>query len=128
VSRSKGNQAPNWVATFVRPWFPTAAKTPNSRQGRDLENTPGIAFEVKTGAEWRPIKSMAQALGYAADGELPVLVYIPPGMGRAATERGEALFIVPGRLLMPALAEAGYAPNPPPGLDLTGPGFTAQER
>jgi hypothetical protein len=110
VSRARGLRAPDWVAAFLRPWFPDAAKTPNSRQGRDIENCPGLAIEVKTGAEWRPNAWMKQAAGYAADGELPVLVYLPPGMGEARV--GEAMAIVPLRRLMPLAEAAGYAPAP----------------
>jgi hypothetical protein len=108
VSRGKGNVAPAWVAEFVRPWWPDAEKTPNSRSGRDLENTPGVAFEVKTGAEWRPYAWMAQAAGYAAPGELALLVYLPPKLGKARV--GEAMAILPLRELLPLAEAAGYAP------------------
>jgi hypothetical protein len=110
VSRAKGNRAPDWIAAWLRPWFPDAEKTPNSRQGRDIENTPGLAIEIKTGAEWRPNAWMKQAAGYAADGELAVLVYLPPGMGE--TRVREAMAIVPLRRLMPLAVAAGYAPPP----------------
>jgi hypothetical protein len=112
VSRSKGNRAPEWVAAWLRAWFPSADKTPNSRQGRDIENTPGLAVEVKTGAEWRPVQWMKQAAGYAAPGELAVLVYLPPGLGEAKV--GDALAIVPLSELMPLAVAAGYAPEPRP--------------
>jgi hypothetical protein len=108
VSRDKGNQAPAWVAEWLRPWWPDAAKTPNSRPGRDIENTPGVAFEVKTGAQWRPSAWLRQAEKYAAPGELAVLWYLPPGFGAAAV--GETMLIVRARLLLPVLVEAGYAP------------------
>ena len=108
MSRGKGNAAPGWVAKWLRPWFPAAEKTPNSRPGRDIENTPGIAFEVKTGAEWRPHAWLAQAAGYAAKGELAVLVYLPPGMGERAV--GDAMAILPLAALLPLAEAAGYAP------------------
>jgi hypothetical protein len=98
------------VAAYLRPWFPDAEKTPNSRCGRDIENTPGVAVEVKTGSEWRPYAWSKQAAGYAQDGELAVLVYIPPGMGETAVLHGDAMAIVPLRALMPLAAAAGYAP------------------
>lgn len=110
MSRGKGNRAPDWVAAYLRPWFPDAAKTPNSRPGRDIENTPGLAVEVKTGAEWRPYKWLAQAAGYAGDGELALLVYLPPGLGEAHV--GDALAIVPLRALMPLAVAGEYAPPP----------------
>ncbi len=110
VSRAKGNTAPGWVANFVRPWWPLAEKTPNSRRGRDLLGTPGVAFEVKTSSEWRPNEWLKQAGKYPLDGELPLLVYLPRGCGEAAV--GNALAILPLRLAMPLLAAAGYAPHP----------------
>jgi hypothetical protein len=110
VSRDKGLRAPDWVANYLHPWFPDAVKTPNSRSGRDLENTPGMAIEVKTGAEWRPYKWMAQAAGYGSALELAVLVYLPPGMGEAKV--ADALTIVPLRRLMPLAVADGYAPKP----------------
>jgi len=110
MSRSKGNRAAGWVADFVRPWFPHSEATPNSRAGRDVLGTPGIAFEVKTSADWRPNEWMAQAAKYPLDGtELPVLVYLPPGLGQVRV--GEAMAIVPLRRLMPLAAAAGYAPG-----------------
>jgi hypothetical protein len=110
VSRKKGLTAPEWVAAYVRPWWPAAEKTPNSRKGRDLLNTPGVAFEVKTSSEWRPNEWLAQAAKYPLDGELPLLVYLPRGCGEAQV--GNALAILPFRLVMPLLAAAGYAPEP----------------
>jgi hypothetical protein len=112
MSRGKGNAAPAWVADYLTPWWPDAAKTPNGRPGRDLENTPGVAWEIKTGAEWRPNAWTRQAERYAAPGELSVLLYLPPGFGKRAV--GESLCIVRTRLLMPVLVESGYAPPPRP--------------
>jgi hypothetical protein len=110
VSRGKGNNAPAWVADYLRPWFPDAEKTPNGRPGRDVENTPGVAIEVKTSAEWRPVAWRKQAERYPLDGELPLLIYFPPGFGEHAT--GDTLSIVRTRLLVPVLVEAGYFPAP----------------
>ena len=111
LGRDKGNAAPSWVAKYLQPWWPGCEKTPNSRPGRDILGTPGVAFEIKTGATWSH-KAIAQAAGYAAPGELPVVVYLPPGC--AERQVGEALAIVPLRVLMPVLVEAGYAPAPTP--------------
>jgi hypothetical protein len=111
-TRAKGNAAPAWVAAYLAPWWPDAEKTPNGRPGRDLENTPGVAWEVKTGAEWRPKAWTRQAEGYPVRGELGVLLYLPPGFGERSV--GESLCIVRTRLLMPVLVEAGYAPPPRP--------------
>jgi hypothetical protein len=110
MSRGRGNRAPGWVADYLRPWWPSVEPTPNSRKGRDLLGTPGVAWEIKTGAEWRPGAWLKQAEGYAAAGEVPVLLYLPPGFGERAV--GETLSIVRTRLLMPVLVGAGYAPPP----------------
>jgi hypothetical protein len=111
VSRDRGNRAAGWVAAYLREWFPDAEKTPNSRPGRDIENTLGMAIEVKTSSEWRPNAWMKQAAGYVLDGELGVLIYLPPGMGE--TRVAEAMAIVPLRVLMPLAVAAGHAPAPP---------------
>jgi hypothetical protein len=108
MSRGRGNRAPGWVAEYLRPWFPTAEATPNSRKGRDLLGTPGIAIEVKTGAEWRAAW-LKQAAGYAADGELAWLVYLPPGLGERSVNR--AMVIVPLEVAIGWAVEAGYAPE-----------------
>jgi hypothetical protein len=112
VSQNKGQRAAGWVAAYLRPWFPDAEKTPNGRRGADIDNTPGIVFEVKTGAEWRPNQWRAQVAGYATRGQLAVLVYLPPGMGEASV--GDALAIVPLSALMPLAVAGEYAPPPVP--------------
>jgi len=108
MSRTKGNQASGWVARFLRPWWPHAEKTPNGRQGEDIENTPGVSFEVKTSPVWR-----SSALTQAARngrGSLPVVVYLPPGIGEKQVELGYA--IMPLSRFMDLLVDAGYAPAP----------------
>jgi hypothetical protein len=112
VSRAKGLEAPSWVAAYLRAWFPSAVKTPNSRKGRDIENTPGIAFEVKTSPHWRH-KAIAQAAGYAdGRGELALVVYLPPGLGEAQV--ANALVVLPLWAVMPLAVAAGFAPEPRP--------------
>jgi hypothetical protein len=71
-----------------------------------------VAFEVKTGAEWRPYAWVRQAQGYAGEGELAVLIYLPPGLGQANV--GQAMALLPLAQLMPLLVAAGYAPAPRP--------------
>jgi hypothetical protein len=111
MSKAKGNAAPQWVAKYLRPWWPHAEKTPNGRPGRDIQNTPGVAWEVKTSPEWSH-KAIKQAAGYAGQGELPLVLYLPPGCGEAQV--ADALVILPLRLIMPVLVESGYAPQPNP--------------
>lgn len=109
-TRRKGNEANGWVAEWLHPWFPNAEPVPNGRPGRDINGTPGLPIEVKTAAEWRPIKWRRQSEGYALAGELPLLIYFPPGFGRESV--GDTLSIVRTRLIMPCLVAAGYAPAP----------------
>lgn len=109
--RDKGNAAPDWLAAYLQPWWPGCEKTPNSRPGRDILGTPGVAWEVKTGAEWRS-KWVRQSEGYAASGELAVICYLPPGCAERSI--GDSLAVVRTRLFLPVLVEAGYAPRPRP--------------
>jgi hypothetical protein len=111
MSQARGKRAAHWVAAYLRRWYPSA-ETPgsSSMRGRDVLGTPGLAVEVKTSAEWRPHKWVAQAAGYAAPGELALLVYLPPGCGERSV--GEALAIMPVSAVMPLLVAAGYAPEP----------------
>lgn len=110
MTRAKGNQAAGWVAAYLTRWFPLAEKTPNGRPGRDVMNTPGLAVEVKTSAEWRPKAWAAQVARYPGDGELGLLVYLPPGCGQRSVP--EAMALLPLRAVMPLLVAAGYAPEP----------------
>ena len=109
MSRDKGIRAAAWVAEYVSRWWPAAEKTPPSRPGRDILGTPGVAFEVKTGANWSH-KAIAQAAGYALDGEVALVVYLPPGCGEQSV--ADALAVLPLRVVMPLLVAAGYAPEP----------------
>jgi hypothetical protein len=121
MSRDRGNRAAAWVATYLTRWWPHAEKTPNGRPGADVLGTPGVAWEVKTSATWRN-EWLGQVAGYTAhtcqdDHEgpcrgflLPVLVYLPPGMGEKSVAHAQA--VMPLHVLMQVLTEAGYAPQP----------------
>jgi hypothetical protein len=108
MSRGKGNRAAAWVADWLQPWWPGCEKTPNSRPGRDILGTPGVAWEVKTGVEWRA-RWMVQALANTPPGELGIIAYLPPGCGAASV--GDALAILPMRTMLPVLVAAGFAPE-----------------
>jgi hypothetical protein len=105
VSRDRGNRAAAWVASYLTAWWPGAEKTPNGRAGADILGTPGVSWEVKTGADWRA-HWMRQAGNYPG---LPVLVYLPPGMGEKSVMHAHA--VMPMHVLMQVLVEAGYAPG-----------------
>ena len=108
MSRAKGNRAAGWVANYLTRWWPHAEPTPNGRPGADILNTPGVAWEVKTGFPWRS-EWMDQA-ARNGHGNLAPVVYLPPGCGERNVDRAYA--IIPLRVMMGILTEAGYAPKP----------------
>lgn len=107
MSRDKGQRANSWVADYLRAWWPFAEALPNGRAGADIENTPPVAFEIKTGAKWRETW-LQQARKYA--GRVKVLVYLPPGCGEKQVMHAQA--IVPLHVLMQLLEDAGYVVKP----------------
>ena len=109
MTRDRGNRAPAWVAAYLRRWWPSAEKTPNSRPGRDLLGTPGVAWEIKTGTEWRSAW-LRQCERNGSEDDLPVLLYLPPGLGERSVDL--AMCVIPLHAMMPVLVAAGYAPAP----------------
>lgn len=107
MSRDKGNRAAAWVARYLSNWWPHAEKNPNGLPGPDILGTPGVAFEVKTGVQWRT-EWMDQA-ARNGHGELPVLVYLPPGCGEMSV--GDSLAVMPLKTAMVLLWHAGYTPR-----------------
>ena len=94
MSRAKGNAAAAWVAAYLRPWWPLAGKTPNGRPGEDIENTPGVSWEIKTGAAWRH-EWLAQA-ERNSHGKLAVVVYLPPGCVHCIENTGPGVMRIMG--------------------------------
>lgn len=115
MSRDKGNRAAGWVAGYLQSWWPLAVKTPNGCNGEDIENTPGISFEVKTEITWRS-KWLSQALRNSR-GKPAFVIYLPPGCGEKNV--ADALVITTLSRIMPVLSEAGYAPEPSGGMPVT---------
>ena len=103
MSQDKGKRAARWVADYLTAWWPLAEALPNGRQGPDIENTPPVTIEVKTGTQWRQ-GWLAQAAKYP--GKIRVLVYLPPGCGERQVANAQA--IVPLHVLMQLLKEAEY--------------------
>ena len=108
MSRAKGNAAAGWIAAYLRNWWPDAEKTPNGRPGADIENTPGVAWEIKTGTTWRS-EWIAQASRNSA-GQLAPVIYLPPGLGERSVAQAHA--VVPLQVFMQLLIQAGWAPMP----------------
>lgn len=109
MSRAKGNLAAGWVADYLRNWWPLAEARPNSRQGDDIENTPGFSWEVKTGTQWRDAW-LSQARRNA-HGQPWAVVYLPPGCGAANVSSAHA--VVPLAMFMRLLEDADYTPRRP---------------
>lgn len=71
----------------VAQWFQAAGwvhatSTGAGRQGRDIENTPGVAVEVKARSDLQPQAWLRQAEA-AAGGDLPLVVFRPNGFGES---------------------------------------------
>jgi hypothetical protein len=109
MSHDRGVRAQRWLAAYLSKWWPDAVSTGSGRRGADVENTPGVAWEMKTASEFRPLSFVEQAAKYAG-GCLPVVVYLPNGCGEQSI--GDALAFMPLHRLMDVLQDAGYAPEP----------------
>lgn len=114
MSRARGNRLQNALARYLIPWYPHAESAGAGRNGTDVLGTPGVVWECKTASEFkrdfRPAAWVAQSKMHAAAGNLPVVVYFPPGIGEQNT--ANTLAIVPMHVLMRLLTEAEYATQP----------------
>lgn len=98
---------PRGFARYLTAWWPHAEATGNGRPGRDILGTPGVAFEVKTEKGLNPGAWTRQA-ARTANGDVPVVVWFPPGVAEGSPDRAVAL--MPLDRLMKLLTEAGYTP------------------
>lgn len=105
MKTDKGTRAPRWLAAYLNKWWPGAEATGSGRHGSDIQGTPGIVWEMKTPAEFKPAKFVRQAEAYSR-GALPVTVYLPVGCGEQSIEN--ALAILPVHRLIDLLIDAGY--------------------
>jgi hypothetical protein len=111
MSRDRGGRLQNALAAYLRTWWPHAESAGAGRNGRDVLGTPGIWWENKTQAdgEHRPGQFIRQAVkGAEQAGEIPVVVWWPPGAGKDSP--GKAVAMVPLPVLMTLLEEAKYTP------------------
>jgi hypothetical protein len=114
MSRDRGIRLQNALAAYLKAWWPAAESAGSGRPGRDVLNTPGVWWECKTEAdgEHRPGQFMRQAVKGAAgdlpaaEGDLPVVVWFPPG----AADPGKAIAMLPLPELMMLLTDCGFAP------------------
>ena len=93
MSKARGLALQNALAAYLRTWWPSAESAGSGRPGTDIAGTPGIVWENKTAHAFRAYEWAKQAKGHARNGELPVVVYWPDGMGAASA--ADVLAIVP---------------------------------
>ena len=106
MSRNLGRRKERMLAAYLRQWWPNAEAPPPSRPGSDVLGTPGVVWENKTAREFRPLEFTRQARRHGSNGEVPVVVYWPQGVGEAHI--GDTLAIVPLEVMVRLLTEAGY--------------------
>jgi hypothetical protein len=124
VTRDRGNRLQNALADYLTRWWEHAESAGAGRNGTDVLGTPGVVWEAKTAVDFkrdfRPAAWVRQAQQHvfgvdrscAEDyipGDLPVVVYFPPGIGKENT--ANTLAIMPLHVLMRVLQEAGYTPE-----------------
>ena len=110
MSGDRGKRAARWVAGYLADWWPSIEATPGGRNGRDLLGCPGVAWEVKTEADWRPAGALAQAARNAGP-DIPIVFYLPPGVGQDTVGTRGHIVMAP-EVVMALLVAAGYAPAP----------------
>lgn len=77
----RGRKTQDLVADRIRHLYPDAKGLPASLNGVDIENTPGLAIEVKATANITLPAWLRQARKNAPNGTLPCVVYRPVGAG-----------------------------------------------
>lgn len=111
VRKGRGMRTQLVVAQwFQKAGWTFASSTGAGRTGRDIENTPGVAVEVKARSDLQPLAWLRQAEA-AAGGDLPLVVFRPNGLG----EENVAQWGVLMRLkdVTSLLLDAGYIPLEP---------------
>jgi hypothetical protein len=113
MSRDRGVRLQNALARYLAGWWPSAESAGSGRPGTDILGTPGVVWENKTAARFRPAEWIRQARDHARAGypDLPVVVYWPVGVGEASP--AAAMAILPMPALMELLAAAQYTPAAP---------------
>jgi hypothetical protein len=110
----RGRESEEAVAAYLREnGWPDARRRPASLSGADIENTPDLSFEVKARRELDLPGWLRQAWNH---GGLPIVVSRPDGYGPQTVSQWPA--ILPLRVLVQLLMEAGYAPEPEPKDDV----------
>jgi hypothetical protein len=107
MTRNRGRRYELLLAAYLRQWWPSAEAPPPSRPGSDVLGTPGIVWENKTARQFSPREFTRQAIRHAAgNGDIPVTVYWPPGVGEQSA--AGTLAILPLDRMVRLLQAAGY--------------------
>ena len=73
--RRKGKRTELELVAALSPFFPDARRyleQTRSSSGRDIDGTPGVCFQLKSGAAPSWPKALAEATSASGDGEIPV--------------------------------------------------------
>lgn len=108
MSVDRGIRSQHWLADYLAKWWPLAEAVGSGRRGTDVLNTPGVAWENKACAEFKPTGFIRQATATAGK-NLPVAVYWPTGCGQKSVEYTLAIVTYPQ--LKQLLDDAGYTPG-----------------
>lgn len=106
MSRDRGIRLQNALARYLTQWWPSAESAGSGRPGSDILGTPGIVWECKTARQFAPAEWCRQATRHVSDGQAPVTVYFPDGMGEKRIDL--AMAIMPLADMVILLAAAGY--------------------
>jgi hypothetical protein len=82
--KARGMKAQVLAAAFLRPIFPWVTTVSGAAPGRDLNNTPGLAVEVKARREFDPLAWLRQSDRNSDSDEMPIVVWQPDGYGPAS--------------------------------------------
>ena len=112
------------TAALAAEWFrshgwPFATDVGAGRPGRDIENMPGLACEVKARAAFEPLAWLRQAGANAHPQDVPFVVWRPNGYGPADMERWPVMLtlhaftgLLRGAGYGGSAMEIPYAPDP----------------
>lgn len=105
--KHRGYATQRIFADYIRGLFPFAEPTGAGRQGRDILSTPGIYFELKARAGFKPTEALKQTVAPALEaGDLPIIIMRMNGQGEKNVGKWAVLTEVD--VMLKLLEEAGY--------------------
>lgn len=105
---ARGRKSEDIWAEYLRlvALYPEAEGVGASLPGKDVLHTPGVSFELKATSQARITAALVQAGKNMDEGDIPVVVYRPPGYGAAKV--GGWIFATTGYHGCGLLKAAGY--------------------